>query len=330
MVTAEATTPVDADTAPTVRTCCQTIHGWRPTSVVTQPASMATMAAPPAATAAHQNTRCSGGARRLHHDHANHAASTRSADPMPTMIWNDQCTTLTGGRSAASTASNPGTSAFTSRAARNEASPGISMAPTTLLVGPRGPWVVGEACLAVRQITERLVAARPAPTQRRAWARRECVAITIGHLDGAAHHERTVGPRDDRRRDVRHLTPGPVEPLVAQRTRRTRLDGRHDGRCLSRFQVDPWSPSRVKGSVALAQADTTVDAEARVPEDPDRVGFVGPVCHGRNPTPRVARCERRLDEDPRRTVRRELAIGDAVHLPPIPRRPGGVPLTLTC
>ena len=89
-MTVAPTIPVEAETASAVRTCCHTIQGWRPTSVVIQPDSIATIAATPAPVAPIQNRRDVGGAFFRRNAHPYHADSARSAVPMATMNWNDQ------------------------------------------------------------------------------------------------------------------------------------------------------------------------------------------------------------------------------------------------
>jgi hypothetical protein len=62
------------------------MNGCLPTSVVIQPASMATIAATPDTATARRNHGVSGIRRRRHHDHASHSASSSRAVPIPIIV----------------------------------------------------------------------------------------------------------------------------------------------------------------------------------------------------------------------------------------------------
>ncbi len=62
------------------------MNGWRPTSVVTQPASIASTAAAPETATARRNHGEAGIRWRRHHVHASHSASSSSAEPIPTIM----------------------------------------------------------------------------------------------------------------------------------------------------------------------------------------------------------------------------------------------------
>ena len=80
-----AVSPAPGLTASLVRMTPYTIHGWRPTSVVVQPASMAIAAPTPARLAARRNHGERGRSRRRHQASSAQAPSSTSAVPMPTI-----------------------------------------------------------------------------------------------------------------------------------------------------------------------------------------------------------------------------------------------------
>src|SRR5581483_366575 len=90
-----------------VRRNPETIHGWRPTSVTTQPDSSAAMAAAPDSAAARRNHLVFGIRRRRHHTTANQSDRAVSAVPRPTITSQARWTGVTGGRSRAGTVSKP-------------------------------------------------------------------------------------------------------------------------------------------------------------------------------------------------------------------------------
>jgi len=81
-----------------------TTHGWRPSSVTTQPHSMATIAASPLTAPSSQNSSGRGHRRRRHPVQAAHSPTSSRRDPRPTMTsklrWISH---TTGGRSAGGT-----------------------------------------------------------------------------------------------------------------------------------------------------------------------------------------------------------------------------------
>ena len=87
--------PLAPVTACDTRITLYTIHGWRPTSVVIQPAISATTDSGPAATTAASTQR--GTARRRNRRYSQTSPSKASRVPMPTIVWNESRTTLTGG-----------------------------------------------------------------------------------------------------------------------------------------------------------------------------------------------------------------------------------------
>ena len=83
-------------TAASTRITSYTIHGWRPTSVVIHPAISATTDNGPAATTERSNGRGKDPRRR---NRRNKYTSPISASrvPIPTIVWNENRTTFTGG-----------------------------------------------------------------------------------------------------------------------------------------------------------------------------------------------------------------------------------------
>src|SRR5580693_4431328 len=78
-----------------------TTHGWRPTSVTTQPHSMATIAARPLTAPSSQNSRCDGSRRCRHHAYSAHSPASNSKNPRPTMASKHRWIShTTGGRHA--------------------------------------------------------------------------------------------------------------------------------------------------------------------------------------------------------------------------------------
>ena len=105
-----AMTPPLAVAAAAVVCSRYTTHGCRPTSVTTQPHSMATTAATPLTAPAAQNSRCRGSRRRRHHSNSAHSPSSSSRVPSPTMTSKHKWMSHTaGGRSAGGTVSQPAT-----------------------------------------------------------------------------------------------------------------------------------------------------------------------------------------------------------------------------
>ena len=98
-------------TAASTRITWYTIHGCRPTSVVIHPAISATTDSGPAATTDTSNSRGKVPRRR---NRRNRYASPIAASsvPIPTIVWNENRTTLTGGWSANGTIASPFTTAF--------------------------------------------------------------------------------------------------------------------------------------------------------------------------------------------------------------------------
>jgi hypothetical protein len=97
--------------------------------VVIQPAISATTDSGPAATTAHSKSR---GRRRRRKDRKRYTTpSSASSVPMPTMVWNDSRTTLTGGWSASGTMLRPLTTAFGLWDASSDSSRGICTPHTT-------------------------------------------------------------------------------------------------------------------------------------------------------------------------------------------------------
>jgi hypothetical protein len=118
-------------TAASTRITSYTIHGWRPTSVVIQPAISATTDSGPAATT--ETSSHQGNDERRRKNRRNRYTSPTSASrvPIPTMVWNENRTTLTGGWSASGTIASPFTTAFGLWNASSDSSRGISIPHTT-------------------------------------------------------------------------------------------------------------------------------------------------------------------------------------------------------
>src|SRR4051812_6575971 len=113
-----------------------TTQGWRPTSVTTQPASMAMTEATPATALARRNHFVLGRSRRKSQEIANQAASNSNRVAIPTIRSHARWTVLTSwivGRASAGVLSRPWMEVLVPSAGseRNEASPGILMPPTT-------------------------------------------------------------------------------------------------------------------------------------------------------------------------------------------------------
>jgi hypothetical protein len=99
-------------TAASTRITWYTIHGCRPTSVVIHPAISATTDNGPAATTDSSRTR-GNDVRRLNNRRNKYTSPiTASSVPIPTIFWNENRTTLTGGWSASGTIASPFTTAF--------------------------------------------------------------------------------------------------------------------------------------------------------------------------------------------------------------------------
>jgi hypothetical protein len=87
-----------------------TIHGWRPTSVVIQPEISAMTDSGPAARIAQLAHFGSGRCLIVKNRYA--SPSSANSVPRPTIVWNANRTTLTGGWLASGTTSSPCTVAF--------------------------------------------------------------------------------------------------------------------------------------------------------------------------------------------------------------------------
>ncbi|HEX6452676.1 MAG TPA: hypothetical protein VF060_24855 [Trebonia sp.] len=94
-----------------------------------QPAISATTDSGPAATTAHKTSR--GSPRRLNLRYRYTSPSRASSEPIPTMVWNEIRTTLTGGWSASGTMLRPRTTAEGLWSASSDSNRGISMPHTT-------------------------------------------------------------------------------------------------------------------------------------------------------------------------------------------------------
>jgi len=116
-------------TACETRITSYTIHGCLPTSVVIHPAISATTDSGPAATTAHSTAR--GSARLRNRRYRYTRPSSASRVPMPTIVWKENRTTLTGGCSASGTMFSPLTVALGLWKASSESSLGISTPQTT-------------------------------------------------------------------------------------------------------------------------------------------------------------------------------------------------------
>ena len=105
--------------------------------MVIHPACSATTARPPAATAARRNHRESNtaspsrSAPYLRRRHAYQPATPIIAVPAASIVWNDQCTMLTGGSSSSGMSSSPMITVSKELPASSEAIAGISIPPRT-------------------------------------------------------------------------------------------------------------------------------------------------------------------------------------------------------
>ena len=136
--------PVFAVAASSTFIISQTIHGWRPTSLTVQPASIATTARTPVLAATRRNHRLRGMSRRniqlAHHQRV----SRNSRVPRPTMMSHARCVTLTVrfvGRSSAGISLRPMTTVDVPvlGSDRIEARPGMGIPPVTSPSASRWP-----------------------------------------------------------------------------------------------------------------------------------------------------------------------------------------------
>src|SRR3954470_15786674 len=96
--------PPDWVTASEVRMIWETIHGWRPTSVMIQPHSSATIADTPESAQARRNHFVCGMSRLRHQAQPSQAPRPISSVQIPTIVSKHQCNiVLAGGRSSGGT-----------------------------------------------------------------------------------------------------------------------------------------------------------------------------------------------------------------------------------
>ena len=118
-----------------------TIHGWRPTSAVIHPSSVARIGAGMAATASHSHQRCFSRERR-HRKKTPITMSRSISAPSPTIMWKLMNVSATGGQSDGSTWSSPLITPFGSRS-------DIALRPYGIAipgpVPPTHPWLGGTA-----------------------------------------------------------------------------------------------------------------------------------------------------------------------------------------
>ncbi len=121
-------TPLAPVIASSVRMIPWTIHGWRPTSVTIQPASMAMIASTPETATMRRNHTVWGKSRFRHQEIPSQIPRRIIPVPIPTIASKDRCRSVfAGGRSSAGTESSPITSVSVLKPTRNESSPGIPM-----------------------------------------------------------------------------------------------------------------------------------------------------------------------------------------------------------
>ena len=97
-----------------------------------QPHSSATTARTPETATARRNHFVCGMSRLRHQANDSHAPSAISAEQIPTIVSNAQCSiVLTGGRSSGGTVSSPVTCVSVLKPTRNESKPGMPMPPLT-------------------------------------------------------------------------------------------------------------------------------------------------------------------------------------------------------
>src|SRR5256885_10520723 len=105
-----------------------TVHGCRPTSVTTQPASIAATVATPDSAPPARNTvprRPRGRSRRRHQHTASHTAHSSMAEPTPTIRSNDRWISVgIGGRSPGGTLDHPVTRGGRDKPPSNESGAG--------------------------------------------------------------------------------------------------------------------------------------------------------------------------------------------------------------
>ncbi len=133
-------TPLAPVIASSVRMIPWTIHGWRPTSVTIQPASMAMIASTPETATMRRNHTVWGKSRFRHQEIPNQSPRKIIPVPIPTIASKARCRSVfAGGRSSSGTESSPITSVSVLQPTRNESSPGIpipNLTPSSVQIPP--------------------------------------------------------------------------------------------------------------------------------------------------------------------------------------------------
>jgi len=123
-------------------------------------------------------------------------------------------------------------------------------------------------------VAEGLVLRRAAAAQRGARVLPNQVAVRVDDANGAADEERAVRARLDRCFRRWLFLQSAVEAAVVERAGRAALDRSRDGACIGRVDDDPgprlWNEDLRQPAHAVAH----VDAEARLPQDFDRIARV--------------------------------------------------------
>ena len=184
-------------TASSTRITSWAIHGWRPTSVVIQPASSATT---DETARRHRRPQEQAGAERVSTTPPPpqyQAEMPTIAKPAPTIVWNDKCTTLAGGRSSTGKSSSPMTSRSKPPRASSEPTLGISIPHRTSPSTSTPPMTSGASCLGLGGELHR----------------RELRRLLGGEAHAGDMADEGLEHRRDRRERERHGEPEPVAPI---------------------------------------------------------------------------------------------------------------------
>lgn len=132
---------------------------------------------------------------------------------------------------------------------------------------------------AVAQVAERLILAVPTSAERQPGLFRKRIPRPCLHPDLPPDEKRAVGDRRDGGALLGDLARPAIESLVAERSCWTLLHGLDDRVCICCIDVDPRAPFGIEHLGKSAQADSCMNTAFRVPQHPDRFGFVRPSGH---------------------------------------------------
>src|SRR5215203_680955 len=137
-------------------------------------------------------------------------------------------------------------------------------------------WRGREPNAPVAAVTEGLILRRPAPAEGEPSVLADHLALRPDDLYAAAHEQRPVRTRLDRRLRGGLLLSAVVEPAEVQRPRRAGQNRPRDRIGIGSVHVDPRPRRRPENAAESSVAVAAVDAEARLPVDLDRVVPVHP------------------------------------------------------